>query len=188
MNKESRGRARAPSDASAEDRILDRLASMLSLRKATPGSAAAEGVSGRRARELFAERLQAGRRCMSRSRCRASAQRHTLCMSCLMLDRYMRSAALPAVPGPRSAAMGWRMMRGEEGRWNGCCLVGDRNSASGGGALGTLRPLEGGLGSRFSDEAMLTLAACGERMYKFDGQQCRPGQHALVFHPCSSSG
>jgi hypothetical protein len=46
-------------------------------------------------------------------------------------------------------------MRGEEGRWNGCCFVGDKNEVSGGGAFGTTRPLEGGLGSRFSDEAMI---------------------------------
>jgi hypothetical protein len=51
------------------------------------GSAAADGVSGRRARVFFADRLLTGRRCISRSRCRASAALHTLFMSFFMLDR-----------------------------------------------------------------------------------------------------
>ncbi len=43
--------------------------------------------------------------------------------------------------------------------------MGDRKTASECGASGIMRPLEGGRGSRFSDEAMIALATCGELMY-----------------------
>ena len=51
---------------------------MLSLRNDVLGSAAAEGVSGRLASAFFPAKLLAGRRCMSKSRCKTSAALHTL--------------------------------------------------------------------------------------------------------------
>ncbi len=66
--------------------------------------------------------------------------------------------------------MGWRMMRGEDGRWNSCCFMGDVKAASDGGASEMMRPLEGGRGSKFSDEAILALTKSGEFMYKVAGQ------------------